>query len=166
MTLILCPPPSRTPSTPADVWKTLHVKGSHFQCIVTPQVPVLCLYACVRVLVGWCVCVCVCVFACLSGLRVCLSVYEQRRSVCVHCPTVSAEKITLHLFGDSALAVKKQESKKCGGREGGKKKKKKKPRQPRDISILAPRFPQAAGGRLQNGSTPRHRVGSALSKCL
>lgn len=34
---------------------------------------------------------CACLFACLSGPPMCLSVYEQRWSVCVHCPTVSAE---------------------------------------------------------------------------
>ena len=79
----------------------------------------------------------------------------------MHCPTVSAEKIRRHLLGDSELAVKKQERKSVV--EG---KKKKSSGRPRDISILAPCFPQAASGRLQNGSTPRHRVGSALSKCL
>lgn len=47
------------------------------------------------------------------------------------------------------------------------KRKKKNPRQLRDISILSPRSPHAAAGRrLQNGCTPRHGVGSALSKRL
>lgn len=113
-----------------------------------------------------CVCVSVCVCVCLSvwSAVVCLSVHEQRRSVCVHCPTASAEnkKTPARRFG--AGCQKAGEKSVEGGSEG---EGEKKSRQPRDISILTPRIPQAAGRRLQNGSSsPCHRVGSALSKCL
>lgn len=96
-------------------------------------------------------------FACLSGLG-CVYVFTNS-GVFVCTVLLFLQKMRRHLLGDSELAVKIRKEK-CGGR------KKKASRQPQDISILASRFPQAAGRRLQNGSTPCHRVGSALSKCL
>lgn len=111
------------------------------------------------------VCLCVCVFACLSRVFICF--WTASECSCVHCPTVSAEK-----WQDTCLPIRSWLSK-TGMKLWWKRKKnyiyvwkKKKRKKPRDISILAPCFPQAAGRRLQNGSTPCHRVGSALSKCL
>lgn len=107
-----------------------------------------------------CMCVSVSMCVCLPVCLVCECVYLFMNSVGVLCALSHCfgKKIRRHLLGDSELAVKNRKESVVG--------EKKKPRQPRDISILAPRFPQAAGRRLQNGSTPRHRVGSALSKCL
>lgn len=99
--------------------------------------------------------ICMCESGCSPVCMVRQCVYLFMSSVwvlSVHHPTVSAE---------TELAVKT--GMKLWWR---KKKKKKKPQQLWDISILAPRFPQAACRRLQNGCTPCHRVGSALSKCL
>lgn len=114
------------------------------------------------------ICMCkrvrVCLPVCL--VRPCVYLFMNSDGVFVCTVPLFQQKMRRHLLGDSELAVKKRE-RKCGGRRRKKKRKEKKnPRQPRDISILAPCFPQAAGRRLQNGSTPCHRVGSALSKCL
>lgn len=114
------------------------------------------------------ICMCkrvrVCLPVCL--VRPCVYLFMNSDGVFVCTVPLFQQKMRRHLLGDSELAVKKRE-RKCGGRRRKKKEKReKKPRQPRDISILAPCFPQAAGRRLQNGSTPCHRVGSALSKCL
>lgn len=114
------------------------------------------------------ICMCkrvrVCLPVCL--IRPCVYLFMNSDGVFVCTVPLFQQKMRRHLVGDSELAVKKRE-RKCGGRRRKKKEKReKKPRQPRDISILAPCFPQAAGRRLQNGSTPCHRVGSALSKCL
>lgn len=113
------------------------------------------------------ICMCervrVCLPVCL--VRPCVYLFMNSDGVFVCTVPLFQQKMRRHLLGDSELAVKKRE-RKCGGRRREKKEKRKKPRQPRDISILAPCFPQAAGRRLQNGSTPCHRVGSALSKCL
>lgn len=99
------------------------------------------------------------VWVCVAVCLVCWCVYLFMNRVFVCTVPLFRRKIRRHLLGDSELAVKNwKESVVVEG--------KKKARQPRDISILAPRFPQAAGRRLQNGSTPRHRVGSALSKRL
>lgn len=59
-------------------------------------------------------------FACLSGPPMCLSVYEQRWSVCVHCPTVSAEneKTPARRFGAGCQKNRKESA------VGGKKNKK------------------------------------------
>lgn len=123
----------------------------------------VCMCESVGWLVGWLVCVCVCLRVCLSvwsaGVFICLWTAPECLCALSHCFGRKNKKTPARRFG---AGCQKTGKKKCGGRE----EKKKKPRQPRDISILAPRFPQAAGGRLQNGSTPRHRVGSALSKCL
>lgn len=150
-------------SVPTDVTGKQCEKQSHFQCIGTPQVSLLCLYVsvvCVRAHTRACACVCVCLS--VWSAVVCLSVYEQRRSVCVHCPTASAEnkKTPARWFG---CWLSKSRREKYGGGEG----EKKISQQPRDISILTPRIPQADGRRLQNGSSPPcYRMGSALSKCL
>lgn len=115
----------------------------------------ICMCECVCAYV--CVCLCVCLPACL----VCGCVYLFMNSVGVFVCTVPLfrQKIRRHLLGDSKLAVKNRKESVVGER-------KKNTQAARDISILAPCFPQGAGRRLQNGSTPCHRVGSALSKCL
>lgn len=103
--------------------------------------------------------ICVCESGCSPVCMVRQCVYLFMSSVWVlslHHPTVSAE---------TELAVKTG-MKLWWGRKKKRKRQKKKAQQLWDISILAPRFPQAACRRLQNGCAPCHRVGSALSKRL
>lgn len=120
----------------------------------------------------WLLFICMCEWecGCLPACLVRLCVYLFMNSVWVPVCTVplfqqKKKKMIRHLLADSELAVKNR-NEAGGGREKKGRRKKKTPRQPWNISILAPCFLQAAGRRLQNGSSPCHRVGSALSKCL
>lgn len=78
----------------------------------------------------------------------------------MHCPTASAgnKKAPARHFG---CWLSKSRREKYGRRRRGEKIS----QQPRDISILTPRIPQAAGRRLQNGPAPPcYRVGSGPVK--